>query len=471
MSTFLLMKNYIINGIKLDKYQTKAVFCNKDRYLVIAGAGSGKTLTIVAKVNYLLENGFKRNEILCISFTNETVNSLKNKLLSNNIDVDVKTFHRLALDLLKNKKNISNNYLLDYVIEEFFYSIIYHDNTYKLLEFIDNIEETKETIKSFINQMKGLNYELSFLFKLIYNKSINTDHKILLILILKVYIIYEEELISEDKIDFNDMINLAIKKIDSLKYFPYKYVVVDEYQDTSICKYLLLKKIIDKFNIKLMAVGDDYQSIYSFTGCNLSLFINFKKYFNNSKVIKLKNTYRNPSDITIISKEIVMKNRNQINKRLKSCKYGNKSIVVVYYDDISSINVIIKEIDDILILGRNNKDLENINIDFNNKNIRFLTVHKSKGLEAENVIILNAIDDVLGFPNKIKSNEVLSYLRNYSYEDEERRLFYVALTRTKNRVFIFTKKYKESIFIKELFKDFKWKIKIVDLSKKTLNNC
>ena len=473
MNTFFISKKYNINDKVLDKYQSKAVICNKDKYLVIAGAGSGKTLTIVAKVKYLLENGFKENEILCISFTNETVKSLKELLIKNSMNVSVKTFHKLSLDILNRNCNISSSDLLEYVTNEYFESLIFFDNTYKLLEYIENIDEVKKTVVSFINQMKGLNYDINYLLNIISNNLINVDDKIILILIFKVYLVYEEELKSENKIDFNDMINLAIKKIDCINFFPYKYLIIDEYQDISECKYFLIKKLIDKFNLKLMAVGDDYQSIYSFTGCNLSLFVNFKKYFNNSKIIKLKNTYRNPNEITEVSKRMVMKNTNQINKRLKSSKFINQSIIIIYSNnEKEDVIKTIEDIDNIMILGRNNKDIEPYKDIINlKKNIKLLTVHKSKGLEEENIIILNVIDDVLGFPNKIKSYQVLSYLRNYNYLEEERRLFYVALTRAKNRVFIFTKKGKESIFVKELLKNYKWKIKVVDLTKKTLNNC
>ncbi len=455
----------------LDKYQRKAVMCNKHAYLVVAGAGSGKTLTITSKVSYLLNNNYKNSEILCISFTNETVNSLKERLKNNNSLVDVLTFHKLALSIIGKKYNISSAKLLDYVTEEYLNSIIYHDNTYKLLEYIDNKNYLKETIISFINQLKSFNLDASFIYKLLMNRNISSNNIIILIIIFKVYMLYEEELKSENKIDFNDIINLAIDKINQLKKFKYSYIIIDEYQDTSITKYLLIKKLVDKFNIKIMAVGDDYQSIYSFNGCNIKLFTKFKKYFKNSKIIKLKNNYRNSSDIVEISKRFVLKNKGQINKRLKSNNYINNSINIAYTnDEINTFYKIIKDIDNIMVLSRNNKDLEKykeLNI---NKDIKYLTVHSSKGLEADYVIILNVIDDYLGFPNKIKNNEVLTYIQNYRNIEEERRLFYVAITRAKKRVFIFTKKGKESVFIKELLKMFKYKIKILDLDKKTLNN-
>ena len=463
------MNIFFINKIdNLDKYQTKAVLCDKPASLVVAGAGSGKTHTITSKVTYLLNNNYKDSEILCISFTNDTVNSLKERIKEN---IDVLTFHKLALSIIGRYYSIASSNLLDFITEEYLNSIIYQDNTYKLLKFIDNQNHLKDIVVSFINQLKSNNLEASYIYALMHNKMITIDSKIILVIIFKIYIIYQEELRSENKIDFNDMINLAIEKIDSLNFFKYKYIIIDEYQDTSITKYLLIKKLVNKFNIRLMAVGDDYQSIYSFSGCNLKLFTEFKKYFNNSKIIKLKNNYRNSYDIVQISRRFVLRNKDQINKKIKSNKYIKDSIYIVYIkDEIEAIKEIVKDIDNIMILGRNNKDLERV-IETNiGKKIKYLTVHSSKGLEEEYVIILNVVDDYLGFPNKIRSNEVLTYIQNYNSLEEERRLFYVALTRAKKRVFIFTKKGKESLFIKELLKSFGVKIKIIDLDKKTLNN-
>ena len=464
MSIFFIEKT-------LDKYQKKAVLCDKQAYLVVAGAGSGKTFTITSKVKYLLNNHYKSDEILCISFTNETVNSLKNKLKENNCLVDVLTFHKLALNIIGKKYRIASSSLLEYITEEYLNSFIYHDNTYRLLKYIDNIDNLKNIIVFFINQLKSLNKDDKYIYDLMNNKIISIDNRIILTIIFKVYQVYKEELNSENKIDFNDMINLAIKRIDSIKRFKYSYIIIDEYQDTSLTKYLLIKKIIDKYNTKLMAVGDDYQSIYSFNGCDIKLFTKFKKFFKHSKIIKLKKSYRNSSDLVEISRRFVLNNKGQINKRIKSNKYIKNSISIVYInDELESLKSIIENIDNIMVLGRNNKDIDKYkNLNFN-KNIKYLTVHSSKGLEEENIIILNVIDDYLGFPNKINENEVLSYLYNYNHLEEERRLFYVAITRAKERVYIFTKKGKESLFIKELLRSFKYKIKIIDLDKKTLNN-
>lgn len=165
-----------------------------------------------------------------------------------------------------------------------------------------------------------------------------------------------------------------------------------------------------------------------------------------------------------------MKNKKQIKKKLKSDKTLNNPIKIIYYDNINQVFLkLIQKIDTkILVLGRNNNDInllhsEEINIKNNKliylkdktKEIKYLTVHKSKGLEEENVIIINMENKLTGFPNQIKDNKMLKFVskqyEKYPYS-EERRLFYVALTRTKNNVYILTPKKNESIFIKEIKK-------------------
>lgn len=226
----------------------------------------------------------------------------------------------------------------------------------------------------------------------------------------------------------------------------------------------------------LIGVGDDYQSIYSFSGCDVKFILRFKDYFSKAKIIKLKYNYRNPKDIVEISKRFVLENPNQIRKKLSSRNYIKNSINLVYTDnEAKSLEILLKKIDNVLIIGRNNKDIDSIlknskfkkdnsKIIYENKNIRFLSVHKAKGLEEEHVVILNVVDDVLGFPNKLPENNIIKYIVNNNPQEEERRLFYVALTRAKKKVYIFTKRNKESIYIKELLKKYRFKIKILELN-------
>ena len=450
----------IINGYELDKTQMNAIKSNYKNTLVVAGAGSGKTLTILGLIKYLIDNkGYKENEILCISFTNESTNSLHNKLLDINHNIEVLTFHKLGLKIIGNNYSITNNNYLDYIIDEYFKSYILNNKKkYKLFKnvlYIDldkNLFESyeylnfKRLIITFINLAKSNDYNEYNIFNC-YKKSLFNERRILR-MILDIYIIYKRELESINKIDFNDMISLATKKVQETKIL-YKYIIIDEFQDTSPVRFNLIREIIKYTNARLFVVGDDYQSIYRFSGCNLDTFINFNNYFKDSKTYFLKYTYRNSNELIKISTSFIMKNHNQLKKDIVSNKNVNKPIVILIGYKLDDI---INEIEDPLILGRNNKDIEDI--PYNNK----LTIHKSKGLEATNVILVNS-DNI---PNNIRNEKILRHVLNeteYILHEEERRLFYVALTRTKNKIYILVNK-RMSPFIRELIHDYKNYIEI-----------
>jgi len=327
----------------------------------------------------------------------------------------------------------------------------------------------KRLIITFINLFKSNNYQIDY-FKTILKKiKLNIKdylkNKYLLLLIINIYLYYEDELKKENALDFNDMINKSIKVLkETKKINRYKYIIIDEYQDTSIVKF----QIINITKAKLLAVGDDFQSIYRFTGCNLQIFLNFTKYFTYGKVFQIVNTYRNPQELINVAGKFIMQNKNQQKKNLVSCKHQENPVVIYYHNDgVQALKELLKNINcqDIMVLGRNNKDIyKYIDQDFTqeddiytyeNIKFRYLTIHKSKGLEAENVIIINVIDNIIGLPTKLKQERILKYVNNtkdyYPYE-EERRLFYVALTRTKNKTYIISPYKNESIFIKEISK-------------------
>ena len=469
-----------VSGYKLDDNQKKAVIKDPNNLLIVAGAGSGKTLTIIGKIIYLLHKNIKPSEILCLSFTNMAAQSLKNKLKENNIEMDVLTFHKLGINVLKNHgyKISINTDLLENVIEK---NLIYK-NMRKFLKtkfntvdkYGDKIENdnliTKEMFKyteeyksyynlflSFINLFKVNNFSInnfdSFITKAPYK------NKQVLRFIKKIYIEYEETLKFNNEIDFNDMINKAIHLVNTKGIKDYKYIIVDEFQDTSLSKINLIKAIQKKTKAKLVAVGDDWQSIYRFSGCDINNFLNFEKYFPYSEKVLINNTYRNSKELLKVSSGFIMKNKSQIKKKLISTKINKKPIKIYYYEnDYKNLLIeIVKMIKgEKLILGRNNKDvIKTINILKSKKGI--MTVHKSKGLEAENVILVGLDDSILGFPNKIIQNDILNYVlsnkETYPYE-EERRLFYVALTRTKNNIYLLVDKNNPSIFINELLKNY-----------------
>ncbi len=305
-----------------------------------------------------------------------------------------------------------------------------------------------------------------------------------------VFVSYENYLRSNDKIDFNDMINHATALVNQGKLNKkYRYLIVDEYQDTSYTRYDLLKAIQNQTSAKVSVMGDDWQSIYRFSGCDVSLFKDFDKFFKNPEILTIDTTYRNSQELIDISGEFIKKNPNQIQKSLNSKKKSEKDakpVKIAYYNQKSNeekikvfeyvVNEIAKESNNILVLGRNNFDIDSfLNSDENpspfrekgqnhekiiygknpDLNIRYITVHSSKGLEEDNIILINLVNKVSGFPNQKMDDPILKFVTSDSDQfeyGEERRLFYVALTRTKNNAYLLSPENNadKSVFVKEL---------------------
>ena len=418
---------------------------------------------MIGKIKYLIEyEKIKPNEILCITFTRAAAKSLEDKINNYyNYGIKVYTFHKLSLNIINNKVNIANDNLLNYIVDEYFY-IIDKKNKMKVKEILGLIDypysyilkskelyNFKRLIMTFINLFKTNNYNLDYFLKIKKDKDI-------IRIIIDIYLLYEEELKSTNSLDFNDMIVEATNKVKDKYISNIKYIIIDEYQDTSYIRYLLIREIINKTGAKIICVGDDYQSIYRFTGCNLNMFINFKKYFNHSKILKISNTYRNSQELINIAGKFIQKNKRQIYKKLKSNKHIEKPIKIMYGNNLDKLINRVKE-KRILILGRNNFDIDKYNY-IKKDSIKYMTIHKSKGLEEDAVIIINLKDDILGIPNKIKDNKILNYVNKYKCEypyDEERRLFYVALTRTRGNIYLLVDKNNPSMFVKELVRKHK----------------
>ena len=386
-----------------------------------------------------------------------------------------------------------------------------YKEVYRILLENKTIKEWEDFIvllKTFIELFKGNNYDETK-FKEFYDyvgglkDSFSKDRTIAFLKIVEeIYNDYEAYLLKIKKIDFNDMINKASDCIvkNGLD-LPYKYIIVDEYQDTSFTRYNLLRNICDSIGAKIMVVGDDWQSIYSFSGCDVNIFTKFDNFFDVCETRYIEKTYRNSQQLIDASSNFVMKNPDQTRKELKSSKSLKYPIKLVNFDndfdEILKFELIIKNIINqstfknkkILILGRNNKDIFNLLKNFNveneygkrkfeilgdedklrrNKfvkivyrespdvNIEYRTVHQSKGLECDNVILINLKNWKAGFPNKMVDDPVLNFVKrnedSFSYA-EERRLFYVALTRTKNNVYLLAPYFKSSVFVQELKTD------------------
>ena len=291
---------------------------------------------------------------------------------------------------------------------------------------------------------------------------------------------YQNYLCKNNAIDFSDMINNAAELVFAgCNILPYKYVIVDEYQDISKSRFNFFKAIADRTGAKFFCVGDDWQSIYRFAGSDISLFTDFEKYFGYTKILRIEKTYRNSQQLIDEASNFVLKNPMQLKKNLRSDKNLDYPLVFWGFDDDPGktlqqmINKIVQDFginSSILLLGRTNYDLEIarktglFKTHYQNRKekleyipipelqIDFMSVHKSKGLEADNVILLNFKNDKLGFPNQIADDKVLNLVltnaENFKFA-EERRLFYVAITRAKNRTFILTDNRNPSPFFKE----------------------
>ena len=355
-----------------------------------------------------------------------------------------------------------------------------------------------QLVCNFINRFKVSNFDPDTKFDEWLYSVKNERTKLFIEIAKRCFLIYEARRLEEKAIDFEDMINNAAnvldKRIADGDMLPYDYILVDEYQDISLQRFDLCERLSKASNAKIIAVGDDWQSIFRFSGAQIDLFTKFEEKMGYANVLKITKTYRNSQELIDIAGGFVMENQKQIKKDLKSAKSIKDPVILMSYDDGYDKDdqergpfyrlgeAIEKSLDDIvakcglessvLLIGRYNFDGKNLTKleDFfewqNDKivskkypklDISFMTAHASKGLGRDNVIIINGKDDVLGFPSKIEDDPVMKLVikddESMDFE-EERRLFYVALTRTKNRVYIVTPQLRPSKFILEISKKF-----------------
>ena len=290
-----------------------------------------------------------------------------------------------------------------------------------------------------------------------------------------IYNYYITNLRAADKIDFDDMILQAIELLDHTPNFKYKYIIVDEFQDISQSRTKFLQKLMEHGKSKLFAVGDDWQAIYRFAGCDINVFLDFQHIFPGAKLNYITSTHRNSAELQNIVEPFITANPEQYKKHIRSDKHQDKPVRIIYYhgDKPAALTLALTDINKInpcahvLILGRNRRDIDFYvckyikvfnystvrHISFPEMKLKYSTVHGAKGLESEFVILINGDNAKNGFPNKIEDDSVLLPLlgagSNFEYA-EERRLFYVALTRTRSIVYLLADIFNPSCFIKEI---------------------
>jgi len=310
----------------------------------------------------------------------------------------------------------------------------------------------------------------------LYAKAQDEESKMRLEAFFKIFVpilnLYNYYLKDNGLVDFSDMIASAKMIIDHGKHrLAFKYIIIDEFQDISWGRYQLILSMLSQGEGKsLFCVGDDWQSIYRFTGSDISLIVDFEKYFGTTKTTFLDTTYRFNDSIAKISGEFIQKNPNQLPKTLITLTQATEPAIEasVYEKNecISELRRILHYISrervgyrdtSVFILGRYNfnrpKAQDNLKLEFPHLSITWMTVHKSKGMEADYVVIDPLDEGKYGFPTEIIDDPLLYILleKQQPFENaEERRLLYVAMTRARKKVFLLGNSNSPSKFLIEL---------------------
>ena len=488
-----LPPDFRVENHPLDREQRKSIYDPARFNLVVAGAGSGKTTTILGKILYLLQSGFASPpEILVLSFTHDSATELRERFLreyyqtfaeqillgkSPPPNITIETFHSLALKLLRklwpdfsvttngvgHEQPVSE--IADDPVSDSDDLTVY---TSIIREFLDLHELEPETAMQIASKFSSEEYRKLF---------------------LTVSEQYQGELsglLEKHQTTFSGLIKLAIRYLRSGQIkTQFRYIIVDEYQDLSALRQKFLHLLVESSQASLFAVGDDWQAIYGFSGSRVDFTLNFRKFWGDFSLHRISKTYRFGPTLAGLSSNFIMQDHTQIRKQIRSQKEDSLEAVVEICGDSERLDLevlthyfeFLPRDSSILLLGRFQVDqfrllhctqfnLTSNGVEFRPRpdlKIRFLTVHQSKGLEADYVIILNNREAKLGFPAHVKDPPLKAELVKIAEElrldqasvNEECRLFYVALTRAKKQVILLTVDGKESSFIKELRRKFR----------------
>ena len=534
-----------VEGYSLDRQQVESIENDSQNTLVVAGAGTGKTTTIIGKVKWILNRWIRdrRNipRILVISFTHATRVELEKRILAEILSNDeifkiyhpgvflmVETFHSLALKIVKEtrqnmragpgKIRLTKLGFGDFLKQtrpdisedtaEIYERLYYLTRNYHI-EYQDLRQFTNIKYPNFWQKKKRLE-NLDTIRRLE-----ELSHK------------YKTTLSSAGEVDFVGFLEEAINNIPStntnnlkpLQEFCFDFVIIDEYQDISPLEYSLIKKLRQMYGFRLFCVGDDWQTIYQFAGSEIDLILDFKKYWGETKVFKIEQTYRFPEQLAKLSGDFVMKNRSQLIKNIRgiNCLDPDQIIEINGPSERADLNALfffflnLPRNARIFLIGRYNFDIKRILhcefLEFKistselkismpkrpDLDIRFYSAHKSKGLQADYVFIINCRDATLGFPSQLEEKDLITItkktflwkehnkklgglgresllIRAWNFLTttrecefaEERRLFYVAMTRALKKVFFLTVQNKESPFILELREEDNFKSYLID---------
>ena len=342
----------------LNEMQRKAVEKTDGPLLVLAGAGSGKTRVLTTKIAYLIEhNNINPYNILAITFTNKAAREMKERIESMLGDISkgiqISTFHSFGLTIAR------ENYEKLGLMKNF--TILDSDDSLTIIKKIMkelNIDAEKLKPKYVRNQISGAKNEI--LSPLEYERFANTDIEKQ---VVDIYKLYEQRLKTSNSVDFDDLlimpINLFRKNPDILDYYQerFKYILIDEYQDTNEVQYKLSKLLAEKYK-NLFVVGDANQSIYSFRGANFRNILNFEKDYKDAQVIPLEQNYRSTKNILDAANSVIKNNKERKDMELFSnLGDGVKVKYLRSYDEKHEVTLIVDEIKRLLGSGYSYHDI------------------------------------------------------------------------------------------------------------------
>ena len=313
------MTNYLN---ELNPNQQHAVEHIDGPLMVVAGAGSGKTRVLTYRIAHLINNGIDSFNILALTFTNKAANEMKeriNSILNNSESHNLwmGTFHSVFAKILRfesQKINFSNNFTIydtsdsKNLIKGIIKELNLDKDIYKVNTVFNRISQLKNSLISHENYKNNVELKLY-------------DEQRKLVEMGKIYSLYQKRLISYDSMDFDDLLFNTYKLFNNFpevlnKYQnKFKYILVDEYQDTNHVQYMIIKRLA-AMNENICVVGDDAQSIYSFRGANIQNILNFKNDYPDLKIISLEKNYRSTKNIVEASNSIIKNNINQIKKTI-----------------------------------------------------------------------------------------------------------------------------------------------------------
>ena len=393
-----------MNLDNLNKEQKEAVLYNDGPLLILAGAGSGKTKVLTTKVAYLIEEkNISPYEILAITFTNKAAKEMKDRLnlligdISRNIQVS--TFHSFGLRLLRDNCNVLG-YDRNFVIMDSDDSLTVVKKILKDMDYdpkVYNPRAIRNKISSCKNEMiMPRDYE---------KYAVSEYEKV----VLKVYEKYEEKLRRNNSVDFDDLLILPIRLFNENKEIlekyqdRFKYVLIDEYQDTNEAQYILTKLISSKYR-NITCVGDDSQSIYSFRGANYKNILNFEKDYKDAKTILLEQNYRSTKTILNAANDVIRNNKARKDKNLWTAnEEGEKIKYYRAYNERDEAQYTIRKI----------KELVARNVSYQDIAILYRTNAQSRTLEEE-MLKENMPYRVVGsfyFYSRKEIKDLIAYLR------------------------------------------------------------